>query len=62
MFGLKSKQLHEAIVGFSLTFAIQMIKNKLLDKESNITTIMVYAIMWAVHYMLRKIIVRHMPE
>jgi hypothetical protein len=62
MFGLKRKQLHEAFVGFTLTFALQMVKNKLLDRESNITTVMVYAILWAVHYILRKIIVRHIPE
>ena len=62
MFGLKPKHIHESIVSFAVILALLMIKNKLLDKPTNMTEVIITALFWALQYLLRKMIVRHIPE
>ena len=51
---LKSKQKREAYIGFIATILVIYFKNSLQKKKTKFETVLISALGWSIHYIIRK--------
>ena len=51
---LKSKQKREAYIGFIATILVVYFKNSLQKKKTKFETVLISALGWSIHYIIRK--------